>query len=564
MMLQTVRQRYEAARAADGPELEQARLRFVILPAAVLYFLIVFLWDGVLTHAELAVFAIGAVALAVIVALFAWMLLVPGINPLRRVAGAVYDMGFTSITMIAAGEPGTILVAMYLWVPIGNGFRFGRWYLHCAQLLALAGFALVLWLSDFWRQHPMLGAAIVVTLLAVPWYVSLLVARLHAASSRLQQARREAEAANIAKTKFLAAASHDLRQPMQALSMYATVLAQRVTDANALRVVHGIELSVTTLERMFDSLLDISKIESGVVKPNIVAFPLMPLIERVVEAEKSIAAQKNLQLRVVPTSASAQSDPALLERMLKNLVTNAIRYTERGKIVIGCRRLARDRLRLDVVDSGIGIALEEQERIFDEYYQLSGSSAQGLGLGLPIVKSLGALLGHPVSMKSAPGRGSVFSIELARAPDIAPASQAHPLPATALGRLRVVLVDDDVEIRDSMGLLLESWGCRYVAAGTVAEIEKQLRAQSITPDALIVDYRLADAMSGVQVIERLRAAFGRQLPALIITGTANPAHLESRAGGIPFAIKPVAPGRLRAFLSQALARSDREKKRGLA
>src|SRR3989441_7434513 len=398
----------------------------------------------------------------------------------------------------------------------------------------------------------MRGAAIVGPLLAVPWYVSLLGARLRGASSRLQEARREAEAANIAKTKFLAAASHDLRQPMQALSMYASVLEERVTDANALRVVHGIQLSVTTLEQMFDSLLDISKIESGVIKPNVVAFPLMPLIDYVVETEKAIAAQKNLEVRVIPTSASVRSDPVLLERMLKNLVTNAIRYTERGKIIIGCRRVGRGRLRLEVVDSGIGIALEEQERIFDDYYQLSGSSAQGLGLGLPIVKSLGELLGHPVSLKSAPGRGSVFSIELARAPDIAPASLASPVPAAALSRLKIVLVDDDVEIRDSMGLLLESWGCRYVAAGTLAEIEKELRAQSITPDALIVDYRLADAMSGLQVVERLRAAFGKQLPALIITGTANPSHLESRAGGIPFAIKPVAPGRLRAFLSQAL------------
>ena len=247
--------------------------------------------------------------------------------------------------------------------------------------------------------------------------MSLLIARLHAASRRLQEARGEAEAANIAKTKFLAAASHDLRQPMQALSMYASVLEERVADAGTLRVVHGIQLSVTNLEQMFDSLLDISKIESGVIKPNIVAFPLVPLIEQVVEAERPIAAHKDLELRVVPTSASVRSDPALLERMLKNLVTNAIRYTERGKIIIGCRRLGGGRLRLEVVDSGIGIALEEQERIFDEYYQLSGNSAQGLGLGLPIVKSLGELLGHAVAVKSAPGRGSVFSIELERTPD---------------------------------------------------------------------------------------------------------------------------------------------------
>jgi signal transduction histidine kinase/CheY-like chemotaxis protein len=545
-------QRYAAARAADEPELEQAKLRLVINTIVDVYFVAIFLSDGVLTPEELFAIVLIAIASGLAVAVFGWMLLAPGVNPLRRAAGAIIDMGATTAAMIVTGEVGTVLLAMYLWVPIGNGFRFGRSYLHFAQALALAGFGLVLWLSPFWRQHPMIGAGIVVSLLAIPFYVSLLVARLQAAGRRLQEARRDAETANVAKTKFLAAASHDLRQPMQALSMYATVLEERVADPNALRVVHGIQLSVTTLERMFDSLLDIAKIESGVIKPQVVTFPLMPLVERVVEAERSIAAQKKLQLRVARTSASVQSDPALLERMLKNLVTNAIRYTERGKIVIGFRRLGREHLRLDVIDSGIGIALEEQERIFDEYYQLSGSSAQGLGLGLPIVKSLGALLGHPVSVKSAPGRGSVFSIELQRAPDVLPASPAQPASGTALSRLKVVLVDDDVEIRDSMGLLLESWGCRTVAGGTVAEIERQLSDQRITPDALIVDYRLADAMSGLQVVERMRAAFGKQLPALIITGTANPTHLESRAGGIPFAIKPVAPGKLRAFLSQAL------------
>ena len=545
-------QRYAAARAADEPELEQAKLRLVINTIVDVYFVAIFLSDGVLTPEELFAIVLIAIASGLAVAVFGWMLLAPGVNPLRRAAGAMIDMGATTAAMIVTGEVGTVLLAMYLWVPIGNGFRFGRSYLHFAQALALAGFGLVLWLSPFWRQHPMIGAGIVVSLLAIPFYVSLLVARLQAAGRRLQEARRDAETANVAKTKFLAAASHDLRQPMQALSMYATVLEERVADPNALRVVHGIQLSVTTLERMFDSLLDIAKIESGVIKPQVVTFPLMPLVERVVEAETSIAAQKKLQLRVARTSASVQSDPALLERMLKNLVTNAIRYTERGKIVIGFRRLGREHLRLDVIDSGIGIALEEQERIFDEYYQLSGSSAQGLGLGLPIVKSLGALLGHPVSVKSAPGRGSVFSIELQRAPDVLPASPAQPASGTALSRLKVVLVDDDVEIRDSMGLLLESWGCRTVAGGTVAEIERQLSDQRITPDALIVDYRLADAMSGLQVVERMRAAFGKQLPALIITGTANPTHLESRAGGIPFAIKPVAPGKLRAFLSQAL------------
>jgi signal transduction histidine kinase len=549
-MLQGVRQRFAAARAADAPELDQSKLRLIVVAVVEIYFLVAFLWDRTLDDGELLILAIVACLFLVDLALMGWILLRPGVNFRRRCAGALLDMGPITTGMVLAEETGAMLYYMYLWVIVGNGFRFGRWYLHFAQVLALAGFATVLWLSHFWRQHPAVGAALLLVLIMIPAYVSVLVAKLYAATHRLQEARGEAEAANIAKSKFLAAASHDLRQPMQALSMYASVLEQRVSDASALRVVHGINLSVTTLEQMFDSLLDISKIESGVIKPNVVAFPLMPLIEQVVETERPIAAHKHLELRVVPTSVSVRSDPVLLERMLKNLVTNAIRYTERGKIIIGCRRVGRGRLRLEVVDSGIGIALEEQERIFEEYYQLSGTSAQGLGLGLPIVKSLGELLGHPVAVRSAMRRGSVFSIELDRSPDAAVASGPDPVPAPPLSRLKVALVDDDVEIRESMRLLLEGWGCRYVGGATLAEIQDQLKAQGLTPDALIVDYRLAGAMTGLQVIERLRAAFGTQLPALIITGTANPSFLQQRAAGIPFAMKPVAPGKLRAFLSQ--------------
>jgi len=551
-MLDEIRERFAQARTGDEPELAQAKLRLTIVGSLEVYFLIAFLWDRVLVDAELLALAFMGGIFIFDFGHLLWIVLSPGVSHVRRCLGVFLDIVATTIGIVLTGDIGALVAGLFLWIPIGNGFRFGRWYLHFAQALALAGLVLVIWLSDFWRQHLTVGAAFIVALVAIPWYVSLLLARLHAATRRLQEARGEAEAANVAKTKFLAAASHDLRQPMQALSMYASVLEERVSDTGAARIVHGIQLSVTTLERMFDSLLDIAKIESGVVKPSIVAFPLMPIIERVVEAETPIAVQKALELRLIGTSAWVQSDPLLLERMLKNLVTNAIRYTEGGKIIVGCRRLGAKRVRLDVIDTGIGIALEEQERIFDEYYQLSGSSAQGLGLGLPIVKSLGSLLGHPVSVRSSPGRGSVFSIELERTSNVGPTSQERPAPSATLKHLRVVLVDDDVEIRDSMGLLLESWGCRTVAGGTVAEIEKQLNAQRITPDALIVDYRLADAMSGIQVVEHLRATFGKQLPALIITGTANPTQLQNRAGGIPFAMKPVAPGRLRAFLSQAL------------
>jgi signal transduction histidine kinase len=547
-----LRRRIDAARAADALEFEQATLRVIIYPGVYFYFLAAFLWNGSVESGELVFLRLFTSVLPVMFLPLAWILLRPGVNVLRRCLGILLDVAAVTLGLLSGGT-GAVIYGIYLWITIGNGFRFGLRYLYLAQLLALAGFAGVLIASPFWRAHLPIGAALFLVLAAIPSYVGVLVARFHAASRRLQEARGEAEAANVAKSKFLAAASHDLRQPMQALSMYASVLAQRAADPDAQRVVHGIQLSVITLEQMFDSLLDIVRIESGVIQPGVVAFPLHPLMERVVNAEMPLAAQKGLSLRVVRTAASVKSDPVLLERMLKNLVTNAIRYTERGGIVVGCRRTGGNRARLEIVDSGVGIDSQDQERIFDEYYQLGGRSAQGLGLGLSIVKSLGDLLGHAVAVRSAPGRGSAFSIELERAavaPE--PAIAAVRAVEQALGGATVVVVDDDDEIRRSMRLLLESWGCRFVGGASAAQAEAETHAAGAVPVALIVDYRLAGAADGLQAIARLRAAFGAALPALLITGTPAASLLEeARAYCVSMAVKPVPPGKIRAFLEQA-------------
>jgi len=556
-MLESVREKMAAARAADALELEQGLLRIFLTGGVMLYLIAVFLWDGAIQPRERTmILMMGGVMLHPFI-LVGWMLLLPGVNQVRRLMGTVCDMVAMTVTMVMGDEAAAIVFPLFLWVVIGNGFRFGIWHLHFAQILSLAGFALVVALSEFWQRHVDMSVAVFVALVLIPMYVRLLLSRLQAVNEHLEEARGEAEAANAAKTSFLAAASHDLRQPMQALSMYTSVLEERVTEAAAMRVVNGIQLSVKTLEQLFDSLLDVAQIESGVIRPRVGAFALMPLMEQVVRAELPLSAQKGLAVRVVPTSAHVLSDPALLERMLKNLLTNAIRYTEKGGILVGCRRSGAAHLRIEVVDSGIGIPTREQDRIFDEYYQVSGASGQGLGLGLPIVKSLGDLLGHRVAVRSAPGRGSVFSIELQRVP---PSAVPAGLPAAvppALSGARVVLVDDDVEIRDSVRLLLEGWGCHAVSGASAAEVEEKLHAQHLTPDALIVDYRLADSSTGPQVVERLRAMFGQGLPALMITGSPNAALLQRDFAGIPVALKPVAPGKLRAFISEAMRQAGR-------
>jgi len=541
-------ERFAAAKAADAVELDQARIRLFINPACALYLLVASTWDGVVDAAERQTLLAMLVLLLLSLAHVAWVLWRPGINHFRRRVAVLLDLGAATAVMFLGGKLSVPLFVVYPWVVIGNGFRYGRGYLHYAQAVAFAGFLAVVALSAYWRDQLVFAAALLLILLAIPFYVSALLARLHAA-------RAEAEAANLAKTKFLAAASHDLRQPMQALSMYASVLQERITSPDAARVVNGVRLSVTTLERLFDGILDISKIEAGKMAPSVIAFQLMPLIGRVAESERVFAAQKGLELRVASTSASVSSDPLLLERILQNLVSNAIRYTERGKVLIGCRRLAGGRLRIEVADTGVGIPSKEQERIFDDYYQLGGASAQGLGLGLPIVKSLGALLGHKVRVRSVPGRGSIFSIELGCATSVAAAEEVGTPPRAAFAGASVVLVDDDVEIRESMRLLIENWGCHLIAGATLADVERELGARGVRPDALIVDYQLADASTGLQVIERLRERFGARLPALVVTGTPNAAVLQHAFGDIPFAMKPIPAGKLRAFLAR-LARAE--------
>ena len=289
----TLRERLAAARGGDAVEYEQALLRIAIDSLIFVYFLVVYLSDRVLSDQELGVLAfLGGGCFALALAYFTVLVAFPGVSHGRRVFGVVRDMTALTAVLVLGDDVGALFAGLFVWIPIGNGFRFGRTYLHYAQGLALAGLAVVLLASPFWRQHFNVGLAFVIAAIAIPWYVSLLIARVQTANRRTEEARGEAEAANVAKTRFLAAASHDLRQPMQALSMYASVLERRVADDDARRIVHGVQLSVTTLERMFDSLLDIAKIESGVVKQHVVVFPLMPLVERVIEGERAIAEQK--------------------------------------------------------------------------------------------------------------------------------------------------------------------------------------------------------------------------------------------------------------------------------
>jgi signal transduction histidine kinase len=366
------------------------------------------------------------------------------------------------------------------------------------------------------------------------------------------------ELANTFKSRFLAAASHDLRQPLHALNLFVEQLPTATELAARDRLIAQIGAGVNAMNELFDALLDMSKLEAGVLEPQVGDFPVARLLERLDTTFAGAAQAKGLRLRVVPSLAWVRSDFILLQRVLLNLVSNAVRYTVRGGIVVGCRRRGRE-LRFEVRDSGPGIAREQQRHIFDEFYQLGDPARAprgGLGLGLAIVDRLGQLLGHAVDVQSTPGRGSCFSVTVprasARSETVASPAAPAPLGDPLRGKL-VVVIDDEALVRDGMRGILGNWGCEVIDAESAAAALAQVAGEDRRPDLIISDYRLADGESGIEAIARLRAAVGQAVPAFLISGDTAPERLrEAGASGHQLLSKPVPPMKLRAVVSQLL------------
>ena len=389
-----------------------------------------------------------------------------------------------------------------------------------------------------------------------------LAANLNRMNDELGRLYQQLEAANLAKSRFLAAASHDLRQPLHALNLFVAQLRTETDQAERSRVAAQIDAAVTAMNDLFNALLDISRLDAGALAPDVTDFPLAHVLQRIERTFAPAAREKGLRLRIVTSDAWVRSDCILLERILLNLVSNALRYTDRGGVTVGCRRRGR-RLRIEVWDSGIGIPEDQRENIFGEFYQLADSERSrrgGLGLGLAIVDRLCRLLDHPLELISTLGRGSRFtvSLPLAAAPPrslehvIAPKAMADP----ASGKL-IVVIDDDALVLDAMRGLLRSWGCRVVTAESDDSVLASLAGDDRRPDLVISDFRLGDGKTGIEIIGRLRSAFSAPIPAFLITGDIAPERLrEARASGLHLLHKPVGPMALRAILNQLLRGSS--------
>jgi len=373
----------------------------------------------------------------------------------------------------------------------------------------------------------------------------------------LAERNREVERANLAKSRFLAVASHDLRQPLHALNLFAAQLNDQADPAERARLVDRIDAAIASMNELFNALLDMSKLDAGVLAPDIADFPVGHLLDRIETTFAAAAREKGLRLSVVPSRAWVRTDAILLERILLNLVSNAIRYTPSGGVVVGCRRRG-DSVRIEVWDSGIGVAPDQQQSIFGEFYQVGapvpdhgGGRRVGLGLGLSIVDGLGRLLGHPIDLVSRPGKGSRFAISVPQAA----ARQVEPVPtleaiANPARDKLIVVIDDDALVLDGMRGLLQGWGCRVVTADSEKAALAGLAGQ---PNLVISDYFLANGTTGIDVIGRLRARFAAAIPAFLISGdTTSERMREAEASGLPLLHKPVTPMALRSMVNQLL------------
>ncbi|MGQ9366461.1 NahK/ErcS family hybrid sensor histidine kinase/response regulator [Azospirillum sp. ST 5-10] len=386
------------------------------------------------------------------------------------------------------------------------------------------------------------------------------VAERSAVEAALRLAKAEAERANLSKTKFLAAASHDLLQPLNAARVFAAALAERRLGQRNMELVDNLTQSLEAVDEMLTTLLDLSKLDAGVLPTCVTHFEIDTLLRHLATEFQPLAAERGLALRVHPCGAVVRSDAALLGRILRNFLTNAIRYTPSGRIVLGCRRGA-DGLRIGVWDTGVGIPPDKLEEVFQEFRRLKGSSdklSRGAGLGLAIVERIARRLGHPILVRSACGRGSMFAVRVPYG-DRAFIEPDHvPCPAKAPGTVAgatLLVIDNEPATLTSMASLLQEWGCRVLTVETEEEAKAAIGPRRDALDLIVADFHLHEGRTGLDAIRTIREHCGRYVPAVVITADRTPEMQAAvKEQGHQLLSKPVKPARLRATVAHLLSR----------
>lgn len=376
--------------------------------------------------------------------------------------------------------------------------------------------------------------------------------------SDLERARDSAAASDQIKSRFLRAANHDLRQPLAALKILIYNCMTAKDDAEREDLLHAMDVSVSIMEDLLGALLNIGQLDAGKIEPKISTFQVSTLFDRIKVQFDHQAQDKGLDLRIVSSACALKSDRSLLERIVSNFVSNALRYTETGRVVVGCRRSDKH-VRIEVWDSGCGIPKEFQDSVFEEFFRISESQAHrkhSLGLGLNICKRLAEMLGHTIAVRSEPGKGSVFSIEVPLGniwhSDIGEPEISERIGGEFAGLLAVVL-EDDVILRDALIALLERWGMQVHSIDSLENVPGSLQALEREPDLIITDYRLRGGIQGTEIVAEINDRLEKPCPAIVVTADTNPELIDTiRRQGFPVLIKPVSPPSLRVMMHNIL------------
>ncbi|MEA2984223.1 MAG: hypothetical protein QOD94_477 [Alphaproteobacteria bacterium] len=377
---------------------------------------------------------------------------------------------------------------------------------------------------------------------------------------KVEERTQQLELATQAKSRFLATASHDLRQPLHALGLFVAQLQFRNRADERKKIISRIQASLSVMNELFNALLDVTKLDAGILAPKLVDYPVALLLKRIETTFAEAAREKGLSLSVMGSGAWIRSDRILLERIIFNLVSNAIRYTARGRILVGCRKSGKQ-LRIEVWDTGIGIAADQHENIFGEFYRLKSSDPRqpaGFGLGLAIVDRLSKLLEHSVDVRSTVGKGSYFSVTVNQVAAVPGADAPTIVRRRHLGfsdKKLVVVIDNDRLVLEGMSGLIRSWGCEVVAGENASAVLDSLAQHTKCPDMIISDYHLQDGKNGIEAISRLRLALDAPIPAFLMSGDMDAEPVRAaRANGYSLLHKPVEPMTLRATLTQIMGK----------
>ena len=373
----------------------------------------------------------------------------------------------------------------------------------------------------------------------------------------LQNAKFDAERANKAKSVFLASASHDLRQPLNAMQMYIAALQSKVKDKEILRIIEDINSVSISTARLLNALLDVSELEVGAIKPRHEVFAVNNILISIFQSFLPLAKDKELDFRVVPSSLHVESDPALLERILGNFMSNAIRYTDKGSVLIGCRKKG-SKVSVEVWDTGCGISDDQMSLIYEDFYQVENKErdrGKGLGLGLALAKRLADSLGHTIDSQSSLGSGSCFSVSVDLAEDKADKSHDEIfMNIMNLSGINILLIEDDIDVLKATKQLLESWGCKVKTARNKDEVMNLIKENPYNnPDIILADNRLPGDASGIDITYLIQEKLQASIPCVIMTGDVERTHVQSIIDqGFPVLLKPIQPAKFRAMLSHLI------------